>query len=61
MNSKLLYILWKSVLSRIIQYNSVWYVFTFGWKGGIVRDSAKIDLRQSCLYDVWIKQLGFGY
>ena len=27
----------------------VWYMFTLGWTGGIVCESAKIDLRQSCL------------
>ena len=27
----------------------MWYVFTLGWTGGIVCESAKIDLRQCCL------------
>ena len=42
MNSKLLYILWKSVLSQVIWYHFVWYVSMLGWTGGIVCEILKI-------------------
>ena len=45
MNSKLLYIIWKSVLPQIIWYHffvvCVDFVFTLGWTGGIICESAK--------------------
>ena len=47
MNSKLLYILWKSVLYKIIRYHFLVFLFTLEWTGGIVCESAKIDMRQS--------------
>ena len=50
MNSKLLYILWKSVLSQ--SFGIMLYVFPLGWTRGIVWESAKIDLRQSDAYSM---------
>ena len=46
----------------------VWYVFTLGWKGGIVCESAKIGLRQSDVYSMyymglaeWENELNVSY
>ena len=56
MNSEVLYIIWKSVLSlnHLVPIFG-WNVFTLGWTGGIVCESAKIELRQSIKVREWIE------